>query len=415
MTFSQVVDRKFFQSWNKNLVLNTIYHQGSISRVEISKKTKLSQSTVTNIVDALKKDDYILEVGTGKSTKVGGRKPTILTVNSNRGYIIGVAIITEAFHTTLQICLFDLNLKLITEKESLIKEKGIELIEKIKFFIKEFIENHSEISIVGLGLSIPTVLDRRGVIFRGHLLELENYPLAQEMRKELPSLNLIIEQEQHAALIGERSTGSAKDVENLIYITVGRGIGSSVVVNNKLIRGEYGAAGEIGHMSINKYGKKCICGKNGCLRLYATELSFIEKIKEAIEEGVPIPDTIYNRVINKTNILEVYKEALKGDSFCRSMLTSHLDDLCIALSNLIYIFNPKMIVVGGNILIAGEFALPYIKDKLQQIMDYSSAEVEVTAANLGQKSSVYGVATMIRDKYFLNKEMLGDLVGKSSN
>ncbi|GIP31735.1 ROK family transcriptional regulator [Paenibacillus sp. J2TS4] len=404
--FAKAGDQKFLQTLNRTLVLNTIHHFKTISRIDIAKKTKLSQSTVSNVVDALEKEGYIAEVGTGNSTRAGGRRPTLLTINAAGGYIATLAVVTEAFHITLQVCLFDLHLTMVDEQEIEVKEKGAELIETIKACVHSFLQKHADKNVIGLGFSMPTVLDRTGVVYRGHLLELEDYPFEEEMRKAFPSLFLVVEQEQHAAILGERAIGPAKDVNNLIYVTVGRGIGSSVIVNNELIRGEYGGAGEIGHMSINKYGPKCICGKKGCLRLYATELAFINKINEAAQNGFPLPPKIYNPVLDQCNIREVYNQAVAGDEFCREMLVSLLDDLSIGLSNLIYLINPKMIIIGGNLLFAEPFVLPYITDKLKEIMDSPTADIQIVGAALGNKSSVYGMASLILDKHFLKKELM---------
>jgi len=404
MAFSKAGDQKLLQALNRTLVLNTIHHFGSISRIDIAKKTKLSQSTVSNVVDALQKEGHVIEVGTGSSTRAGGRKPTILTLRAQSGYMISVAIITEAFHISLQICLYDLLLNLVDEKELELKEKGQALVDIIIAEVRGFIGLHADKQMMGIGFSVPTVLDNAGVIYRGHLLELENYPLEQELRKAFPSLYLVVEQEQHAAILGERTAGPAKDLDNLIYVTVGRGIGSSIIANGRLIRGEFGGAGEIGHMSINKYGGKCICGKHGCLRLYATELVFINKIREAVLGAIPLSPKIYNPVLDLINVREVYGEAIAGDPFCREMLESLLDDLCTGLSNLIYLFNPKMIVLGGNLLVIKEFTLTYISNKLKEIMDSPSAEVQIVGARLGKYSSACGMASIILDKQFLRKE-----------
>jgi len=401
MKVAKAGDQKFLQTWNRNIVLNMIYQAGNISRVEIAKRTKLSQSTVTGIVSVLQEKGQVVEVGMGESTRSGGRRPTFLTINAKGGYVIGIAIITEAFHITLQLSLFDLKLKPVFEKEKIVNKKGIDLINEIQSVTDEIINENKDKNIIGLGLSIPTVLDQSGIIQRGHLLDLEQYPIEAELKRMFPDLNILIEQEQHAALLGEKTQSPANSVANLIYVTVGRGIGASIMVNNQIIRGAYGGAGEIGHMVINMYGEKCICGKNGCLRLYSTELSFINKIKEAVELGIAIPDSIYDRRQNKINVLEVYKEAMHGEPFCRDVVRSHIDSLSIALSNLMYLFNPEMIVLGGNILLADEFVIPYIQKSLTKLMDYPNSEIVITSANLKGKSALYGVANLVHNQFFL--------------
>lgn len=406
MALSKVGDQKLLQALNRTLVLNTIHQHGHISRIEIAKKTKLSQSTVSNVIDMLQKEGYIMEVGTGSSTRAGGRKPTILSFRAESGYMIAVAIITEAFHISLHICLYDLLLNLVAEKELAIHDKGQDLIDVMVAEVREFMSHHAEKPMIGIGFSVPTVLDSNGVIHRGHLLELENYPLEQELNKAFPSLPLVVEQEQHAAVLGERTVGPAKDADYLIYVTVGRGIGSSIIANNQLIRGVYGGAGEIGHISINKYGGKCICGKNGCLRLYATELAFINKIKEAVANDIPVSPRLYNPALDQINVREVYILALEGDSFCRDMLESLLDDLCSGLSNLIYLINPSMIVLGGNLLMAEAIVLPYVTNKLKEMMDSPTSEVHIVGTRLGKYSSVSGIASILFDKHFLKKEFM---------
>lgn len=405
-SLSKIGDQKFLQELNRTLVINTIYYHESISRIDISKITKLSQSTVSNVVETLQREGYVKEIGTGRSTKSGGRKPTLISINGSGAYIVSVAIITEAFHITIQIGLFDLEFNLVKEHEVELKVKGIKLVESIKSIIKDFISENSDKNILGIGVSIPTVLNDEGVIYRGHLLELDHYPLEKELKREFEELPVVAEQEQHAAMLGERALGTGKNIADIIYVTVGRGIGSSIMVNSQLIKGINGAAGEIGHMSINKYGERCFCGKEGCLRLYATELAFINKIKEAIRNEMALPYKIYHPVTDKIRVKEVYKEAVKGDPFCRSLLTDLLENLSIGLSNLIHIINPERIIIGGNILKAKEIVIPYLNEKLKEIVDSPSDIVEVVEAKLGTKSSLYGAASIIHDKYFLKKELL---------
>lgn len=394
------------QEMNRTLILNTIHHLGTTSRIEISRKTKLSQSTVSNVVDSLLKEGILMETGVGQSTKVGGRRPTFLSINPRSGYIVAAAVVTEAFHITLKLCLFDLQLNIVDEKEVIIREKGTLLVDTIVLNIRRFINEHLNKPLKGIGFSIPTVLDREGVIYRGHLLDLENYPFGAEMAKSFPSVPIAVEQEQHAAILGERTRKSVKEVDNLIYITVGRGIGASIIAGGHLILGEKGGAGEIGHMSIHKDGERCICGKRGCLRLYATELSFINKIKEALAGGIPLPESVYNPATDEIHVLEVYKEAERGEPFCVGLLTDLLDHLCIAISNLIYLYNPKKILVGGNLLLAKRFALQFVTEKLNEMMDSPTSTVEVEEAYLGDKSSLYGAAAVILEKHFLHKELL---------
>lgn len=405
-SLSKIGDQKFLQELNRTLVINTIYHYESISRIEISKITKLSQSTVSNVVEALRNEGYVKETGIGNSTKSGGRKPTLISINNDGAYIVSVAIVTEAFHITLQLGLFDLGLNLIREHEVEMNVKGVKLVESMKSIVKSFIAENVDKNILGIGISVPTVLNKEGVIYRGHLLELDHYPLEKELKKEFARLPVFVEQEQHAAMLGERALGTGKNIANIIYVTVGRGIGSSVMVNNQLIKGANGAAGEIGHMSINKYGERCFCGKEGCLRLYATELTFINKIKEAINNEMDLPHRIYNPAVDQIRVKEVYKEAVNGDPFCRSLLIDLLENLCLGLSNLIHIINPERIIVGGNLLNAKEIVIPYLNEKLKQIVDSPADEVEVVEAKLGTKSSLYGAASIIFDKHFLRRDLL---------
>lgn len=405
-SISKIGDQKLLQEMNRAVVLNTIYRSESISRIGISKITGLSQSTISNIVEILQNEGHVKVVGTGSSTKVGGRRPTMITIDKNSGYIISVAIVTEAFHILLRVCLFDLKLNMVDQADYEMAERGSDLIENIHATLTDFIQSHADKKMIGIGFSIPTVLNHSGVISRGHLLELENYPFKSEMEKRFPSLPIAVEQEQHAAILGERETGSAKGMTNLLYVTVGRGIGSSVIANNQLILGEYGGAGEIGHMTINKFGAKCICGKFGCLRLYATELVFINKIKEAIMNEIPIPYKIYNPNIDKINVIEVYHEAVQGDPFSRELLFSMLDNLCVGLSNLVYLMNPRKIIIGGNLILAKDIAIPYISERLTKIVDLPGASLDIVEASLGKDSSLYGAATIVLSKYFLKKELI---------
>ena len=403
---SKAADQKLLQELNRIVVLNEIVEAKPISRSQVAKRTRLSPSTVSIIVETFINESIVIEVGDGDSTKAGGRKPRLLRINEKCACIVTAAVSAESRGIRVQFIVFDLGFNSIDERELVVDRSGEELIHWIEDELRNIVERQHGRRVLGIGVSISAIVGNDGIVYRGHLLKLEKFPLADHLRRAFPRFPVVLEEDTCAAILGEHTIGSDTNYQNFIYVMVGRGIGAAAILSNRLIKGARGGAGVIGHMSIDKFGEVCTCGKRGCLRLYATELMFMKKIGAAVRDGRTVPPSVFDPETEQVYPHEVYRQAVKGEPYCTGLLTTLLDDLAIGLSNLVYLFNPERVIIGGNLLSAQSFVIPYLNKKMVEYDDSPPTTLEVVASKLGKDAPLYGVASIIYDNHFLKKDLL---------
>ena len=209
------------------------------------------------------------------------------------------------------------------------------------------------------------------------------------------SLPVHVENDVNAAALGEKWKGAARNDSDFLCLTIGTGIGGAIVINNELFYGSQGFAGEFGHMIIENNGIPCTCGRRGCFEQYASVTALIRYVREKYDEKMLERIELNGKII--------FDEALKGDIVCKEAIDKFTRYLSLGLANLLHIFNPSLIVLGGGISEQGpwliekifndlsEYAMPtYIKQ-----VKIRFAECGNTAAMLG---AVYGLARKLDKK-----------------
>ena len=198
----------------------------------------------------------------------------------------------------------------------------------------------------------------------------------------------------NAAALGEFYLGAARGARNFIYITLSTGIGGGIVVDGKIYSGTIGAAGEVGHMTIDDDGPICNCGNRGCWETLASGTALAREARHWIEEG------------NRTSILEyaegnienvtaqaVHSAAKKGDSLAKELIARTGYYVGVGLANLINIFNPELIVIGGGLTNIGDMLLkPAFKTAGERAYKEAFQAVRFAPAELGRNSGVLGAA-----------------------
>lgn len=231
-------------------------------------------------------------------------------------------------------------------------ELGIDrLIENLAGFVREISEGEQ---INGIGIGIPGVIDsKNGIITQApNISKVDNYPLRSVLIEKLGNeLDVIIENDANNAALGEWWIGAAKDVNSMLMITLGTGVGGGIVLDGELWRGAQGMAGEIGHITIYPDGAKCKCGNSGCLESYASANAIRRMVNEGLNEkdlGTVLRSTIKGGHVE--DIPRVVAEAaLGGDAFSIDIWHRVGKALGIGIATLVNLFNIEMIVIGGGV------------------------------------------------------------------
>jgi glucokinase len=212
---------------------------------------------------------------------------------------------------------------------------------------------------VGIG-SAGSIDKKKGLIITSpNIKSLQNYPIARSLNKAT-GLKVYLENDATAAITGESWTGLGRNFSNWIMLMLGTGIGGGVIINNKIYTGQSGSAMEVGHMTIDYKGKKCLCGNTGCFEAYASATALIKLTRAKLKR---CPSSSINKMITNDMLTSkiVYDAARKGDRLAKEIFNDISFYLGIGISNLVNIFNPEAIIIGGGLSKAHRLLIPNIK------------------------------------------------------
>jgi len=249
--------------------------------------------------------------------------------------------------------------------------------------------------LVAIGLGAPGLSNpETGILFTSpNLPGWKDVHLRDIIEKELGKKAFLIN-DANAAAIGELFFGAARGTRNFIYVTVSTGIGGGIIVDGKIYTGSIGMAGELGHMVIDDEGPQCNCGNRGCWETLASGTALAREVRNRIKEGAVT--SILNYVdgdIDKVNAEAIHKAAQAGDRVASELITRIAYYLGVGLANLINIFNPEAIVIGGGLSNIGDMLLkPAFEEAGRRAFKQAYQAVRFARAELGGNSGVLGAA-----------------------
>ena len=244
--------------------------------------------------------------------------------------------------------------------------------------------------IVGVGLGTPGPLD----FDRGMILKAANLPgwIEVPIRDWLQSsvgFPVVLENDANAAAFGEFWAGSGRGGGDMVMLTLGTGVGSGVIVNDRLLRGHFGNAAELGHMIVVPAGLLCGCGQRGCLEQYASASAVARRVHSAIQAGAPATLAAGSM----PNARDIEQAARAGDELCRRIWQEACLYLAVACVNIQHAFNPATIILGGGLAEAGDFLLDPVRDEFKkQTWSLCNDQPSIIAAALGYDAGVIGAA-----------------------
>lgn len=263
--------------------------------------------------------------------------------------------------------------------------------------LKEAGVSLDEIESVGIGF--PSAVDEKnGVVMYTANINLNNAPVAQELKKYIDK-PIYIGNDANCAALGEYFALNDDIVENFVAVTLGTGIGGGIIINKKLYTGSNGSAGEIGHIRLVTDGEKCSCGRDGCWECYASATALIRDSKRA---AVNNPDSLLAKNIaangGRSNGKLVFDTANEGDPAAKNVIDNYIKYIAEGIIDMINIFQPSVIAIGGGISRQGDNLLNPIKEYIKG-KTYGAPYIEpckVTMAKLGNDAGIVGAAFLGR-------------------
>ena len=285
-----------------------------------------------------------------------------------------------------------------TGKERAFEDIAADMAELCRRVVRE--SGHEMADIAAVGVGIPGEQDpRSGLVAFCNNLGWVNVPLMQRLREAL-GLSVYVDNDANVAALAESAFGASRDVKSSILVTLGTGVGGGIVENRRVRTGAHGVGGEIGHMVVVVDGEKCNCGHRGCWEKYASATAIIRMGRALMEEK---PDCALARQLGgdaaQLNAKAVLDLAKAGDADCMGIFETYVKYLCVGLANLINIYDPDMIVLGGGVAYAGDFLLDAVRAALgDYVYCPAMSFARVDLARLGNDAGIIGAAMLGRNE-----------------
>lgn len=249
------------------------------------------------------------------------------------------------------------------------------------------------LSVTAVGVGAPGVIqvDRGIVVKSPNFPDWNNLPLQDELEKVL-SLPVMIENDANAAALGEQWRGAGKGIGSMILLTLGTGVGGGIILNKKIWHGADGMAGEVGHMTIIPDGRKCGCGNTGCLEMYASARGIVQSYRDAGGASESGPQA-------EITSAQVYQAANDGNALAVKVMQDMGRMLGIGIANLINIFNPEMVVIGGGVKDAWPLFIDTMRSEIRKrAFEVPAVRTEIVPSSLGDDAGMVGAAAAALQK-----------------
>ena len=364
---------------NRQIVLNYVRERGPISRAEIAHETALQRSTVSLIVEELRVDGLIEEVS-GEST--GGRPPILLSLRTADAVAIGVDLGTKRTIVAASDLVGRVLEQETFETDPDSKKTTREIVDRARKLIKS---NNGTIE--GIGLSLPGLVDPEGRELFIPTFKWRDLPLAKDI-SSATGLPVTMDNDANAAAQAELWFGrpEIREVRDFILVLVEDGVGTGIVFDGQVYRGENGAAGEFGHMTIGQ-GAPVVCasGSRECWEAFASERSALARYKNLVGNS------------NGTSISfgDLIDLALRNDGPARAALKETANYLGIGIANLIRGLAPEAVIVGGPIVRAWPVISADIRNSVENTICRGLPSTRIIASTLGSEPTLMGALSLV--------------------
>ncbi|MDP1917678.1 MAG: ROK family transcriptional regulator [Myxococcales bacterium] len=372
---------------NITLVLRTVQAEVQISQADLARRLGLARSTVLAIVDDLLELGLLKEQGHGVSA--GGRRPMILTLDDAAYHLVGVDI--GAKHVTVVVMNLKAEVLARQHREFPTREDPKGTLALVEELIGRVLSESraGRRQVVGIGVGVPSPVDLRtpGHVSPVVMPSWTGVDIAARLqaRFEVP---VRVENDANLGALWEARWDHGVNLDNLAYIKVATGIGAGLVVDGRIYRGSRGVAGELGHLPIDSSGPLCVCGMRGCLNTLVGTDNLLARARAATKGRKKF-----------TKLDELIDAALAGDAVAIGTFEYAGRQLGIGMAMLLNLFNPALVVVGGDIVRVGDLLLGPLRETVSKnCFSENFSHVHIVASRLGESATARGAATIIFDE-----------------
>lgn len=353
-------------AYKKNLkfrkALAYLYQEGSCTLAELASELHTSIPSVTNLVDQLIDDGWVIAIGTAAGNN--GRRPAVFRFNPTGHYSV---ILDSGTHGT-RLLIVNLLRQILFEKSV---DYPLEDRPEFSAFLVDFVNDCLLASglarqdMLGVGLSLPGLIDSRQSLNLSYpRLGMPGQSLTSwlELQWQLPVFLL---NDTKATALGEHRFGRAKGKQHALAINIDWGVGLGIIINGDVFQGASGFAGELGHIQADPKGSLCYCGKIGCVDTLASASALVRRVQQAVVAGQATQLAALRHVPEQITVSQIVQAAYQGDAFAIEQLYETGSHLGKALAIAVTLFNPEVIIVDGVLAEASLF----VTNALQQAIN----------------------------------------------
>ena len=368
---------------NRNIVLELIRANQPLSRADLSRRSGLQRSTVSQIVEQLIRENWVREGGVASLAR--GRHPTLLGLNED---LMVIAVDLHPKQAT--VAMVDLNGRLLSRSMAPLTSSPATSTRLITNCIRRMREDFSGKAIEGIGISLPGRVDpaTQRMIFAPNL-HWSEFDLKSAIEKEI-SLPVSMENAATACLLAELHFGRLNGVRDAVLVTVSEGIGTGVFANGQVITGSNGMAGEFGHISLDPSGIRCACGRNGCWETFGSCHAALRYYQELEPEAGAIA---FHELLNK---------AEEGDKSAIQALAKQALHIGRGLGPIISGLSPRVIFIAGDITSAWHRFGSVIEKEAAQLT-LAGAPPQILPTHDGDIARLRGAAALVFQRRFIRE------------
>ncbi len=396
-----VSDRLSISPLENELIL-LLRKYGQLTKSDMVDHTDYSRTKITSCIDSLVTKKIIKSNGSSDFT--GGRRSKTFSFNGDLGLVAGVDIGA----TSIDIVLSDFSRNVISRhsEEAIVREGPQPILKKVCDGIHAMIlENNYKVDqLTGIGIGVPGPVDfSSGTLLSPPIMPgWDRFPIIATMQKSFPLANIVVDNDVNLMALGEVTHGAAKNINNLIFIKIGTGIGAGIISFGKIYRGSNGCAGDVGHICVEKNGPICSCGNAGCLEAVAAGPAIAERGKKVALSG---DSPILKKYLDNNNGLikaeHVGDAAREGDPAAIEIIRTSGELIGDVLASLVNFFNPGMIVIGGGVSNIGNLLLSSIRQGvLNRSLPLATRDLQIVFSSIGPEAGVTGAVSMAIEHMF---------------
>jgi predicted NBD/HSP70 family sugar kinase/biotin operon repressor len=370
---------------NRLRVVETLRERGTASRADIARHTGLSRSTVSSLVADLQAHGLVIEHPDSETlpSMPTGRPPTLLSLDRSLGAVLGI----DFGHDRVFAAVSDLSRTILAEtvRDADVDNRAEEALDLGADLVADLLEevglHRSDVIGVGVALSGPIDHQRGAVHDTAILPGWAGLEVAAEMSRRLDGLPVHLDNDANLGALAEVTLGAGREARNALYVMISSGIGAGLIIDGRPYRGNRGMAGEIGHVLVDETGPICRCGNRGCLETYVSGPALAELLRSS--RGGDL------------TVTEIVRLAHQGDAGCSRAIADAGRVLGRVVAAICNIFNPEMVVVGGDLGEAGDLLLDPMREAVgRYAIAPAAADAKVVAGELGERAQVLGALAL---------------------